>query len=76
MDEPTQPPRPDPQTFVNVQKQEIDRLNDNRIYLMALIEEIKGEASQEIERLTAELDALKASQLEASWNGESSEGSQ
>lgn len=60
-----QPQQPNPQTIVNVQKREIDRLNDNRIYLMALIEEIKARSEVEIKRLTDEISLLKSSYPES-----------
>ncbi len=56
----TEPPQPNAQTIIAIQKQEIDRLNDNRVYLMAIVEDIKNEAGTEIRRLTEENSALKA----------------
>lgn len=44
-------PRPQDQTIINVQKQEIDRVNDNRVVLIAMLEEMKQEAEREIARL-------------------------
>lgn len=38
-----QPHQPAMSSVVNVQKAEIDRLNDNRIYLLALVEELSVE---------------------------------
>ena len=51
-------PQPSDQAIIRVQGQEMNRLNDNRIYLLALIEEIQAEAMQEIGRLQGQLASV------------------
>lgn len=53
-----QQPQPSQEAIVRVQGQEMNRLNDNRIYLLALIEEIQAEAMQEIGRLQSQLASV------------------
>jgi hypothetical protein len=55
----TEQPQPNPQTIVSIQRREIDRLNDNRVYLMAVIEEGMQTSSAEIVRLNAVAAKLK-----------------
>ena len=55
----TQPAaRPSDQAIIRVQGQEMQRLNENRMYLLALIEEIQAEAQQEIQRLQGQLASV------------------
>lgn len=53
-------PQPEAQTIIRVQKNEIDRLNDNRIYLLATVEEIREEAMTEIERLNGVISKMRS----------------
>jgi hypothetical protein len=60
-------PQPAAQTIIRMQTQEINRLNDNRIFLMALLEDTKAEAlaeigmrDEEIARLQGLLDEAQA----------------
>jgi uncharacterized protein YigA (DUF484 family) len=55
-----QPQQPNPQTVISIQRGEIDRLNDNRVYLMAISEENRMAAAAEIARLTQEIVDLRA----------------
>lgn len=50
--------RPNVETLLLVQKQEIDRLNDNRVYLMGVIQDTTREAMAEVERLNAVVSQL------------------
>lgn len=54
-----QPPQPSPQVVISIQKQEIDRLNDNRIYMMAVLEEQAQKANEEVGRLNGVISQLK-----------------
>lgn len=65
-----QPPQPNPQTVITIQKQEIDRLNDNRVYLIALLEDTQKEGQAEIERQHDEVARLMGvvSQLKGMLN--------
>jgi hypothetical protein len=62
-------PQPTAETMVRVQAQEISRLNDNRLYLIALLEDTKAEALAEIAKRDQEIEELKA-QIESSLNDE------
>jgi hypothetical protein len=62
-------PQPNPQTIIRVQSQEINRLNDNRLYLIALLEDTKAEALAEIGKRDGEIEALKA-QIDSALNDE------
>lgn len=53
-------PQPNPQTVVRIQSQEIGRLNDNRLYLIAVLEDTKAEALAEIAKRDQEIEELKA----------------
>lgn len=53
-------PQPNTQTVVRVQSQEIGRLNENRLYLMALLEDTKAEALAEIAKRDQQIEELKA----------------
>lgn len=57
-------PQPSPETIVRVQSQEISRLNDNRLYLIALLEDTKAEALAEIAKRDEEIAQLKADAVE------------
>jgi hypothetical protein len=52
--------QPNPQTIIRIQSQEINRLNDNRLYLIALLEDTKAEALAEIAKRDEEIASLKA----------------
>jgi hypothetical protein len=56
----TDQPQPSPQTIIRIQSQEIERLNGNRLYLMALLEDTKAEALAEIAKRDEEIASLKA----------------
>lgn len=53
-------PQPNPETVIKVQKQEIDRLNDNRVWLLAVLEDTRNEALDEIGRLNGVLSSLRS----------------
>ena len=53
-------PQPSPQTIIRIQSQEIERLNGNRLYLMALLEDTKAEALAEIAKRDEEIAQLSA----------------
>lgn len=60
MTQPTQqPPKPADAIIMAVQKDEIDRINDNRIYLLALNRELNNEAMTEIARRDSKIAALE-----------------
>lgn len=74
-------PRPDDRTLLRVQRQEIERLNDNRMLLMACIEEMRAEAVSEIGRLRSvievargKLPAKARAEVDAMLAGHGSEG--
>lgn len=46
------------ETIIKIQKAEIDRLNDNRVYMLALLEEVGNEANTEIGRLNGVISQL------------------
>lgn len=56
---PQEPPKPNQATIILVQRRELERLNDNRVYLMSIIEDIKAEAGAEIQRLADECARLE-----------------
>lgn len=43
-----QAPQPSPQAVIRALQQELNRTNDNRIYLLALLEETREEAIREL----------------------------
>ena len=47
----SEPARPQDSTIIAVQKQEIDRLSDNRVMLLSMLEEMQAAANEEITRL-------------------------
>jgi len=53
-----QTPQPADSVIMAVQKEEIDRLNDNRVYLIALNRELNAEAMSEISRLRGDVQRL------------------
>lgn len=53
-------PQPNQQTIIVVQQQEIDRINSNRIFLLASMEEMKVEANAEIGRLLGVVSQLQS----------------
>ena len=57
-------PAPSLQTIIDVQRKEMNRINDNRVYLLATIEEIKVEANAEIGRLNGVISQMKATEME------------
>ena len=55
-------PRPDKDRIVNVLTRELQQLNDNRLYLLALVDEMAAQATsqnEEIVALRAEIDLLR-----------------
>lgn len=56
----SQEPQVNQSTIIRVQQQEINRLNDNRVYLMTVLEEIKTEALAELAARDSEIAGLKA----------------
>lgn len=52
-------PQPSAATIIAVQKSEIDRLSDGRVYLLALLEDVSKQAQDEIKRLREEIAKLK-----------------
>lgn len=62
-------PQPSAETIVRVQSQEINRLNDNRLYLIALLEDTKAEALAEIAKRDQQIEELKA-QIESAASDE------
>lgn len=52
-------PQPSPATSLRVMGQEIARLNENRMYLIALLEDTQAAAAAKIAELTAQIDALQ-----------------
>ena len=54
-----QPQSPNPSTIIAIQKQEIDRLNDNRVWLLAVAQENQNGALGEINRLMGVISQLK-----------------
>jgi hypothetical protein len=53
------PPQPSPATSLRVMGQEIIRLNENRLYLIAILEDTQAAADARISDLTAQLAAAQ-----------------
>ena len=58
-------PQPSQQTVITIQQQEIDRINSNRVFLLATLDEVKAEANAEIGRLVGIISELKVVSVEA-----------
>jgi hypothetical protein len=57
-------PQPNPQTVIKTLSGELGRVNDNRLWLMAMLEETKAEALAEIAKRDQEIAELKAHVVE------------
>lgn len=53
-------PQPSQQTIIVVQQREIDRINSNRVFLLATIEETNAAANAEIGRLMGVVSQLQS----------------
>jgi len=53
-----QNPQPSTATSLRVMSQEIIRLNENRLYLIAILEDTQTATAAKIAELTAQIDAL------------------
>ena len=64
MSEQPQVPQPSPATSLRVMSGEIVRLNENRMYLIALLEDTQAAAAAKIAELAAQIDALTPKEVE------------
>ena len=53
------PPQPNQTTVITIQKRMIDELNDNRVFLISSLEDMRNEAQAEIGRLMGIISGMK-----------------
>lgn len=58
MSEQPQVPQPSSDVIIRIQRQEINRINDNRIVLLSTLDETISQANTEIGRLNGEISRL------------------